>query len=1361
MFFQLLSNLSAGGITGYITNSLAIKMLFKRYPVVGGGVLASNFEEFVENISQLVERDLINHATLQEEFSSETFKTELQKAVEHLLQDTLYARFEDDLLSDIPGVKTSVDAVFEFIGPMEARLIDALLQRTAAHVMIDDLLPVDLQASLSDTLFSYLYESVVALTPELLTQLQASDLTIEKLLTQRMMTLLDQRLDDILMMVFESIDPDAFETLLHGLRAMLRLDELIPRLLEMLLSKSIEERLGEERTAALSNYLMGRFLLLMQTKQGEATLVTLSAAILESLKTIEEPLSELLSEQTTQAIIELVETHLPRLLALMIDWLEANSSDLETFIERLIDESLKSGGPLGKMKYSFKALFLGKVTERFRVIERLTGILDDESSRDEHVRKGLDIVLDAISKRSIGDVVTELTARNWLTPQLLTKLIRLNLPRAAPFIERLMFGELFARPLYSLFHSDWQARLLDLVESMLEPSRISFWLKDPNKNMPVRTLAATTIRKTLKRPLGAFVDERSADSLLDILSEHKQTLQSHFAERVEKRLNGLPLSIFVDEQSMALIRPKLQRLLESQRAVFLRQLETTRLHSLFDIVAAHESSAVRLSDIAIMGVDDNLPLLLEKNVSMTVKNELLGMGPIKLQEQVEEFMGAELGPITWLGAGLGAGVGGVLYGVQQHFGALEGPYLYVLVPMVYGATGIMTNWLALKMLFRPYESKRLFGFKIPFTPGIVGKRKPFFAKNMSRFVDETLLTQDAIYDKIKMLRPHVIDTLKRHITADDYHVAHAFLDHHAEYFSTEVFFFAYEAMTSRIDADEMAAKAILMADETDLSSLRAPEAREPLRAKVRRRIESGIVSRAHQWLDDYATQTLRDALPTQVPKVIDRLSALGVEKALRFIQLQLQESRPILTTITALADPMLQHYSGRQVKALMPSQIQVLLSTRLSEYVVSRLQSERVQDEVIDFIQSILLEETVQTDKSIGEMFNGALTETIEENLRLLFDHGLEGIIEQLQNEKQSINTEIRRAIKRHNNFATNTFFRASGVFGDIRRFINILIDKEMPRFLEERKQQIESVTHEFLEGLKEKELSTFGIKEELLDLHAFTPVIREVLSHPDVTYGLGQISMSMVEDTYAADLDELLDVMDFTTADTLLEPVMEEIEHARVHLLERLDETYTPLLKGLSIFIKDTRQHLFERHTLDDLLSGMTHQDIEAQIHQSFEQLFTSSALQTFEQHLVTSLIDAFEREGIGAIIDKESLEASLAQTITRLLQNTMFRDSIARIIIPVMANTLRSLNGLVDDTFKHYVLDNGLDAAYDTVIANMEGLVGAIDFKEVIEREINAMHPSELEAMLNSFAKVYFNRLILYGAYGAVFGIPVAFSY
>ena len=40
-----------------------------------------------------------------------------------------------------------------------------------------------------------------------------------------------------------------------------------------------------------------------------------------------------------------------------------------------------------------------------------------------------------------------------------------------------------------------------------------------------------------------------------------------------------------------------------------------------------------------------------------------------------------------------------------------------------GLIGYCTNFLAIRMLFRPREEKRIGNFKVPFTPGVIPRRK--------------------------------------------------------------------------------------------------------------------------------------------------------------------------------------------------------------------------------------------------------------------------------------------------------------------------------------------------------------------------------------------------------------------------------------------------------------------------------------------------------------------------------------------------------------------------------------------------------------------------------------------------------------
>lgn len=67
------------------------------------------------------------------------------------------------------------------------------------------------------------------------------------------------------------------------------------------------------------------------------------------------------------------------------------------------------------------------------------------------------------------------------------------------------------------------------------------------------------------------------------------------------------------------------------------------------------------------------------------------------------------------------------------------------VPIVIGAIiGYTTNWLAIKMLFRPHYEKRIFGIKIPFTPGLIPKEMDRIAKSTGEAIASHLITPETI-----------------------------------------------------------------------------------------------------------------------------------------------------------------------------------------------------------------------------------------------------------------------------------------------------------------------------------------------------------------------------------------------------------------------------------------------------------------------------------------------------------------------------------------------------------------------------------------------------------------------------------------
>ncbi|KAA0547506.1 DUF445 domain-containing protein [Bacillus sp. BGMRC 2118] len=63
--------------------------------------------------------------------------------------------------------------------------------------------------------------------------------------------------------------------------------------------------------------------------------------------------------------------------------------------------------------------------------------------------------------------------------------------------------------------------------------------------------------------------------------------------------------------------------------------------------------------------------------------------------------------------------------------------------------GGVTNHLAIKMLFRPHQAKYILGKRVPFTPGLIPKRRDELAVQMGKLVVEHLVTAEGIKQKFQ------------------------------------------------------------------------------------------------------------------------------------------------------------------------------------------------------------------------------------------------------------------------------------------------------------------------------------------------------------------------------------------------------------------------------------------------------------------------------------------------------------------------------------------------------------------------------------------------------------------------------------
>lgn len=122
-------------------------------------------------------------------------------------------------------------------------------------------------------------------------------------------------------------------------------------------------------------------------------------------------------------------------------------------------------------------------------------------------------------------------------------------------------------------------------------------------------------------------------------------------------------------------------------------------------------------------------------------------------------------------------------------------FSYVARPLIGAVIGYITNDIAIRMLFRPRTAKYLFGYKLPFTPGLIPKEKSRIAasigdaisKNlMSRDVLEKTLVADEMLDKIKNGINDFVNTQKSNNETVEQFLSHYLSSDDIKYMSESV-----------------------------------------------------------------------------------------------------------------------------------------------------------------------------------------------------------------------------------------------------------------------------------------------------------------------------------------------------------------------------------------------------------------------------------------------------------------------------------------------------------------------------------------------------------------------------------------------
>lgn len=1355
MITSLLAKIISGAYVGYATNDLAIQMLFRKRFGLGGIVLRTR-DEFINNISRLVERDIINHHTLSRELAENpgAFQESLAAALDDLTGRSIWLYLpENEPIQSIAGFDASVHRIIE---NAQQLLHNEHLQQSLRQVIgaadIELLLTPDVLTAMESRLVQLLQQSQQAhpLLFETLPYTNFQRFTFADIFSPTDHQVLSEPRVQPLRQLYTVAGRQSTETFFDAVEKLLLDPQWLEPVAEKLRSQTLGTLLGEENGKALVNTLAERLTTVVESPEGKQVLESFAQFFWEVLSQEKTTVFSLLNENLAERFDSFLRGYLPVVLQKLVEWLQSRRHQLETIIDSTFRKNIK-----WKFQDIILQLFVGSISQYADVVHRITDILDKHSRNPAETATLLtEQIIRFLKQNTIGQIVSQLrqndkrlklSVENDTTGDPLASLLQkalVGLLRSQTD-SILRFSALAERPLGNFIAQEEMIRLLQqALHYIWQEQAKKRWLYAPHSGRQLEKMAVSFWETAYHRPWGEWVSETQFHSLLRQADKQLPDLLQGILLR-NKLVLARQVQIWMGDLSPG---QEAARLAAASIETSLQRFGTQPWSS---ARAAFNSWSVSLPARLQQILLQNLEFLLTGRIETVVRSSLQKMPNEKLLDLVERFMGRELKPITLLGALLGGIAGGTLAFIPTfNSDTLISWEDTALAAAAYGITGYGTNWLALRMIFRPYRPiEWTKGRALPFTPGVVAKNQGRFAENMGKFVAGGLLNPQNIAATFDDKKETIRKQVQAYIAQPDLLVPEKWLQENRTVIATALTDWAVQALQQQAGTlSERIKESITSFSLKNLpweninrfatEQLQNSESRQLLAEKmVRIALEQLQSSRTFTELFGQNWGKHTEKLTSQaLPLATQTVASLTVDDL----------RKALLPPIEQVWQRFNEAPLGQYVGALQQEKLKMRLHVALEQ----QLAGESLRGLLYKLIESRLSQE-FNPHRKINELFDGRLLEVITRNLDSVLDGFITIGLSWLQDNKELLAEKVYE--QAYAQSKAGAFVYKS----TIKDSVIELADQGIPEFFRREAKGLKELINEWAGQLGETPLSAVGIKVDELYLKQLTDTL---LTKPELRDAIMRALNLLVDELVKMPVASFAGVLQITDAESLwqrTEPVMAVAwQELQVPLQRHLPELLPVFMQAAL----EIAEQLWGKLSPRDIAGSINTETIGSRLEIALQHYLSQPTTQQWLLQALQEWRNQLAAEALGKILPASHLASQVVTLLQQLLSHENSRGTVQRFAEELLSALLPRLPHSIAPETLQFLADALISAVLETAQQHLPAIVNAVDIRKVVVREVSEMNPKEIESLFYSFATQYFRQLINYGfGFGIAFGLVI----
>ena len=1294
-FFTLTTNIFLGATAGYVTNNFAIKMLFKKYGPLGGVILKTK-NEFIQNTSQLIEREIINHHTLEEKLESEELKIVIKEIVSEILAKKLPKSLEEREFKNIPEMEKTLSNIIKF------------------SINNENFSNIDEKYKISNSIFKkkQIENIVTNFYNKLLKALKDNDINLldefsnllyEEIYDEKLNDLIDQNLiagfesninneiKNIDIFLKDNFDEE-IEDFLNKIYKKLDIDKIVKEIFNDFLSKN--DLINEESLADLLSIVFDNIKSILKKEKGQKFYNELIQNLIKDLDNSSLKFTDVIGIEEKDTASDFIEEEQDYFIDLIQYWLQYNKSDIEDLLDETLFEVLEEGSGLKNSLQKFIYSFLGEEgIAKYEPVAKMKDFLEEKNDNVDGFYE-LKILADKYGPK---DLIEFLLENDMLAVDNLVYLLKNNKKEIIDYlIENISFKNI-NNYLKKTFNNFVDNNLQELIIYSFKDE----YIYSPQLSNKAEDLYSDYFSNITDKKIKEILnEERYNDYIFKVnnyIIEKMETNKKEIIEFLIKYTNDK-----INDEKKYLTNLNLEEFFLSNFNDFILSSEEKYWKKAVKKIENNDEFSNEVVESILILFEDNLSQIIDGKIEETVAGSLNNLDDKDLQKVVEDFVGKELKPITVFGGGLGA-LGGILLYLFENLDSFSsvlssGPFLAVLI---YALIGYLTNVIAIWMIFHPYQEKNIFSYSLPLTPGVVAQNKDRFAKSMGEFVDNQLLNADSVTKILNGKKDSLIDEVYEFLADDDYIRIQNLLSNNSKKIAKIISEHLYEFIdNNNKNISEKMSKKIAKSDFQKA-------------VNILRKIDKDNLS-------EVSSKYLADLLNSEINEL--KSQEKSINDVLKKEEISLFEDE-IYNLNQNFWDNILEKDSHFNLDIVNKVEIKNFLKIKINEKIK--------YSSLNKWTESIKM-------KELSKIFQNKkiLVEFLKKFIKRYFDKNREKV-------KEKFLKLIKRKIKDNNNpLLGSLMFNLSGIDNLANKVVDHFVDNKLSDFLTEKEDSLEKVVEEFINHILKTEIENTGfylkkdfinkiaddqkklmIKDNISDLNN---LFIDELFKKDKYYYYEKINFLKNENSgYKNIINNLIDKLKSELKESLHKN-NKEIRNSSFKLVNKL---FQAKISGIKF---------------NNLLADISNEDL----YNSFEKTFNLIDKDKLYNLLFEKIDLIFADEKLKSFINEDRLTKSLEEIINKNKENIKNNFQVKA---PDYLNNLIELSER--ETLDYFSL-LFLETAFDSLEDNFIKLINAFELKEITKKEVEQMTSKEIEELFYSFAGKYMNRLKIYGLSGGGFG-------